>query len=51
MHHVTEIELQNFVSGLYNVEEDPTESVDLSARYPEKLEELQGILDACTGHR
>ena len=46
MHHVSEIEMQNFVSGLYNVEEDPTESVDLSARYPEKLEELQGILDA-----
>jgi len=30
---------------LYNLNEDPTERVDLSKKYPEKLKELQALFD------
>ncbi|MGC6499017.1 MAG: sulfatase [Henriciella sp.] len=31
---------------LYNLADDPTEQVDVSERYPEKLQELQSLIDA-----
>ena len=42
--HAMEVLEQSFVTALFNVEDDPTESHDLSLRYPDKLSELEGIL-------
>lgn len=40
------IGFRNCTWELYNIEEDFSEAVDLSKKYPEKLKELEGIFDA-----
>ena len=40
------IGFENNTWELYNIEEDFSEAVDLSEKYPEKLKELEGIFDA-----